>query len=71
MDAKSHQSKRRDATISSLNAAIEGVNLAKDSLGMTPAKAAFGSVGVILTTIRVGILPVGGSRLLANVYRTQ
>ena len=71
MATRPQRPKRRDTTLSSLNAAIEGVNLAKDSLGMTPAKAAFGSVSVILTTIRVGVLPVCGSRLLANVHRTR
>jgi len=56
MDTKSQQPKRPDTTLSLLNAAIDAMNIAKDVLGMTPAKAAFGSVGVILTMIRVGFL---------------
>jgi len=66
MDAKS---KRRDVTISSLNAAIDALNLAKEAMGMTPAKAAFGSVSIILTMIRVGFRPVHVGRPLANARR--
>jgi len=56
MDTKSQRPKRPDTTLSLLNAAIDAMNIAKDVLGMTPAKAAFGSVSVILTMIRVGFL---------------
>ena len=56
MSTKSQRPKRRDVALSSLNAAIDAMNIAKDVLGMTPAKAAFGTVSVILTTIRVGFL---------------
>jgi len=58
MDPKSQPPKRRDVALSSLNAAIDAVNIAKDIVGMTPAKAAFASVNVILTMIRVGLLLV-------------
>ena len=54
MDAKSHRRKGRDSILSSLNAAIDVVNVAKDVMGMTPAKAALGAVSVLLTLIRVG-----------------
>ena len=70
MDTKSQRQKGRDTTLSSLNAAIDAINIAKDALSMTPAKAALGSVAVILTMIKVGLLPMLVSRLLANVYRT-
>ena len=60
MDAKSQRQKHRDTTLSSLNAAIDAVNIAKDVMSMTPAKAAFGSVSIILTMIRVGFLPRPG-----------
>ena len=53
MDANSHQPKRRDGTLSALNTAIEAMNLAKEVSGVTPAKAVFGSVSVLLTMIRV------------------
>ena len=70
MDTKSRRQKHQDATLSSLNAAIDAMNIAKDVMSMTPAKAAFGSVSVILTMIKVGFLPSRVGRLLANVYRT-
>ena len=71
MNPKSQQQKQRDTTLSSLNAAIETLNIAKDVLSMTPAKAALGSVTVILTMIRVGFLPSHVSRYSANVSRTR
>jgi hypothetical protein len=36
-----------------LSTAIEGFNLAKEVVNIAPAKAAFGSVSIILTMIRV------------------
>lgn len=68
---KSQRPKRRDTTLSSLNAAIEATNLAKDALSMTPAKAAVGSISVILTLTRVGSLLPSVGRVLADVYRTR
>jgi len=56
MATKSQRPKRPDTALSLLNAAIDAMNIAKDVLSMTPAKAAFGSVSVILTMIRVGFL---------------
>jgi len=56
MDAKSRQSKGRDNSVSVLNAAIEALNLAKELSSHTPAKAVFGTVSVILTTIKVSFL---------------
>ena len=53
MDADSQRQKRRDGTLSSLNVAIEAVNLAKEVSSITPAKAVFGSVSVLLSMIRV------------------
>jgi len=70
MDTKSQRPKRPDVTLSSLNVAIDAMNIAKDVVGMTPAKAAFGTVSVILIMIRVGFLLLRVSRLLDNVYRT-
>ena len=54
MDAKSQR--RQEITLSSLNMAIEAMNLAKEVCSMTPAKAVFGSVSVILAMIRVSSL---------------
>jgi len=72
MAAKSQRPKGRDDTLSSLNGAIEAVDLVKGGSRITQAKAAFGSVVVLLSIIRVGFLLVPIDRLLANViYRTQ
>ena len=57
MQAKSQRPKGRDAVISTLNVTIEAMNLAKQICDITPAKAAFGSVSVILTMIRVCFPP--------------
>ena len=54
MAAKPQRSKGRNGTLSSLNVAIEALNLAKEAASFTPAKAAFGSVSILLTMIRVG-----------------
>ena len=48
--------KRRISSLSSLNLAIDAVNLAKEVSSITPAKVVFGSVGVLLTMIRVRLL---------------
>ena len=56
MDAKSRRPKGRDGVLSSLNVAIEALNLAKEISSVTPAKAVFGSVGVLLVIVRVGSL---------------
>ena len=69
MDAKSER--RRDVTLSSLNAAIEAINLAKEIASITPAKAVFGSVSVVLAMIRVSFLPVRLGRPQADAYRIR
>lgn len=56
MNPKSKQSKRQDDVLSSLNVIIEGLNLAGNLSAITPAKAVFGTVSVILTMIRVSSL---------------
>ena len=53
MDTKSQRPKGRDSALPSLNLAIEAINLAKEISSITPAKAVFGSVSVLLTMIRV------------------
>lgn len=53
MDTKLGQQKRRDSTLSLLDGAIEAMKLAKEVTSVTPAKAVFGSVGVLLTMIKV------------------
>ena len=55
-DTSQRPAKGRDSVLSSLNVAIDGLNLAKELSSITPAKAVFGSVGVLLTMIRVSFL---------------
>ena len=59
MATKSQRQNGRESAVLSLNVAIYALNFAKDILEITPAKAAFGSAGFLLTTIRVGFLPSG------------
>ena len=58
MKAESQQPKEREGAISVLDAVIEALNLAKEISSITPAKAVFGSVSVILTMIKVSSLLV-------------
>ena len=53
MDANAKQQKRQDNTLSLLDVAIETMNLANEISSVTPATAVFGSVGTLLTMIRV------------------
>ena len=58
MAAEPQRPKGREGTTLVLNATIEALNLAKELSSITPAKAVFGSVSIILTTIKVSLLPV-------------
>ena len=71
MAAKSQRQKGQNDVLSSLNEAIDALNLAKGVSSITPVKNVFGSASVLLTEIRVGFLPVHVGRLLADVYRTR
>jgi len=55
MAAKSQRPKGQDNVLSSLNGAIDALDLAEVSR-ITPVKAVFGSVSVLLTEIRVGFV---------------
>ena len=57
MTENSQRPKGRDGVLSTLNMAIDGLNFAKEIVDVTPAKAAFGSVAILLTMIRVSFLP--------------
>lgn len=61
----------RDTALATVNSAISDLNLAKETVSVTPAKAVFDSVSVLLTRIRVGIPLVYVGRLHANVHRDQ
>ena len=58
MTGKSKQPKKHDGAILSLDVAIGLVNIGKEASGMTPAPAVFGVVTILLTTIRVGFIPL-------------
>lgn len=53
MDTKSQRQKRLDSALPLLNAAINDINLANKVSSIAPAKAVYGSVGVLLTMIKV------------------
>ena len=55
----------RDGTLSSLNMAIDALNLARDVCNIAPAQAAFGGASALLTMIRVR-----GFRFCANGFPT-
>ena len=57
MTNNSQRPKGRDGILSALNMAIDTLNLAKEVASVTPAKAAFGSVAILLAMIRVSFLP--------------
>jgi len=68
MEAESQRPKEREGAISALDAAIEAMNLAKELSSITPAKAVFGSVSVVLTMTRVSFLPACVDRSRAEMY---
>ena len=53
MQAESQRPKGQEGAISALNTAIEALNLAEKISGIAPVKAVLGSVGTLLTMIRV------------------
>jgi hypothetical protein len=56
MDPNAPRPKRQDNVLSTLNVAIDAMNLAGGISDIIPAKAVFGTVSVILTMIRVDII---------------
>ena len=67
MATKPQESKARDGLLSSLNTAIDALNLAKEISSATPAKAVFGSVSALLTMIRVRGLLFHDNRPLTRI----
>ena len=68
MTDKPRQQKGQGGVLSSLNMAIEGLNLAKEVASVTPAKAVFGSVAVLLAMIRVSF-PLFCGEMFQQVHR--
>ena len=66
MDTKSQRMKGPDGFLSALNLAIEGLNLAKETSGIAPAKAVFGSVSILLVMIKVCVPTAHVFQLLVN-----
>ena len=56
MEGESRQQQGRDDALSSLDAAINALGVARNEAGMEPAKDAFSSTRILLDTIRVGFL---------------
>ena len=56
MNADTQPPKRQGDIISSLNVAIEVLNIAKEVSSITPAKAVFGTVSALLAMIKVHCL---------------
>lgn len=56
MEAEFKQHKGREAAISTLNGAVEVMNLAEKTSTITPAKTIFGSASILLTLIVVCFL---------------
>jgi len=57
MDCKSEQSDRRNIVLFLLNVIIECLDVAEKVSSITPAKAVFSTVRIILTMMRVSALP--------------
>ena len=68
MATKTQRPQGQNDILSSLNMAIDALDLAKEATTVVSAKAAFTSASVLLTVIRVGLLPVHVGRFLATKY---
>ena len=58
METRSRRQKKHDEPLPSLNEAIDALNLAREKTLVRPTKDAFTSASALLTTTRVGSLPV-------------
>jgi hypothetical protein len=68
MATGSQQPKERDGALTTLNVAIEALNLLKEISSVTPAKAVVGAVGVLLAMIRVNLFLFRIYELLIHTF---
>ena len=71
METKSERPNEPAGSLSSLDMAIDTLDLAKVKTSVRPAKCAFGSPSVLLTAIRVRFLPAHVGRLLTDLLRIR
>ena len=71
MATTSQRQKGRNNVLSTLDVTIEVLNIAKEISSITPAKAVFGSVGVLLTMIKVRFPPPATSFPLTSNQDTM
>ena len=67
MTSTSQQPKGRDSALSTFDAFIQTLTLAKDTCGILPAQIALGSAIALLTMIRVCFPPLRENQLLTHV----
>ena len=68
MSSDTRPPKNQDNVVSSLNMAIDVLNLAKEVSSITPAKAVFGSVSALLVMIKVRSLHFCVAELQFHVW---
>ena len=68
MNPDAQAPERRENVISTLNVAIDVLNIAKEALSITPAKAVFGSVGALLVMIKVYSLLLCVTEFPIHIY---
>ena len=56
MERRTQQPEQHKGTIATLSASIVLLTVAKEAVGITPAKAALGPACILLTNIKVGLL---------------
>ena len=71
MEANSQRLKEPNGVLSSLNAAIATLDLARDKSSVKQAKDVIGSASILLTTIRVCFFQVHVGRLLTVALRIR
>lgn len=66
MASTSKRQKGRDGVLLALDVFIQGLNLAKDTCGIPPAQAAFGSASILLTAICVSFIHSAKDNVLTS-----